>query len=234
MYVITHQRNDSIDIVLGPVQWSSRFMSAVIQNDLELNSNAILNDSDESRVPFELYPGIWVRRVTQVFEEILYPNTQAYDTPTWTFTEDNNAIANYSVIYKNVDIIRSELRQKIADKRYEKETSGFTFEIQNQKVKIPTDRNSRLSILNGIPGYWKFNTVTTATLDTFDPVTKKIVQKIIDVEFEPVLIQLSSEELASINLAIKAHVQDAYDWEASKYNIMNSFNQPEDFNTLEI
>ena len=139
MYVITFHNpdNNQDQVILGPIDWNPEYISACIADDLDLDYRPKILKSDVDKVPYEIIPNVIARRVQ--IEGIEYNSkTQFLIGPYWTYTE-NLAIGNYVVANKNIDIVKSELKQLVQSKRYEKEISGFEFDL-NDDNKI--DRKS--------------------------------------------------------------------------------------------
>lgn len=163
--------------------------------------------------------------------ELVYPpineKLQRFEGPFWTHTEDTST-GTYVVRQKPVEQVKGELLAQTANKRYEQENSGFTFTIGEEKVYISTQRDQRALFSTGVPGSWKFKKVETVPFNSQpDSPTRDII-------VGEVWITVTQEQLDSITQQIKQHVQDAFDWEATKAEEIISKTTVEQLDAIEI
>ena len=100
----------------------------------------------------------------------------------------------YDVADKPIDDIKRELKQIIAANRYKYEVAGITVNIQNQDIKIFTNREDRGLYLQAF----------------------QLGKDNINWKFGDVFLTLSNNDLSSIVQSIADHVQACFDWEATK------------------
>ena len=193
MYVITHH-HDYDEVLLGPVNWNSKFFSSVIQSDLDLDYRPEIKDSDKYKVPFDILPNVRIREVTVIQPEY-NPKTQFLNGPYWTYTE-NDATASYNVEYKNLDLVKSELKQEIAGIRYDKEISGTKITLNNKEISLTTNRSDR--------DLYVQKYIVMGDSDT------------VDWKFPEGWMTLTKSEMSDIVNAVNNHVQDAFLWELTK------------------
>lgn len=214
MYVLTyhnpHSNND--EVLLGPVEWNPEYISAIIQQDMDLDYRPTILKSDINKIPYEIVPNVIIRRAD--IQGIEYnPKIQYLIGPNWTYT-DQSAIGNYIVASKNVDIVKSELKQEVKNVRYKKEVSGFEFNISDDtKVFITTDREGRRTFFE------KLATVGDNT---------------INFKFNDIFVNLDRNLLQHICTSIDNHVQSAFDWESGMCITIDSCNTLEQLDGLAI
>lgn len=195
MYVITHH-HDYDEVLLGPIEWNPRFISSVLQSDLDLNYQPNILASDEQKVPYEVLRNVWIRRVTYNNEEH-NPKIHTLMGPYWTYNGDE-AIAEYRKQDKPLDIVKSELKQLVTARRYEKEIAGVKVTIQGIEVTVDTARGSR---------------------DVF--VQKYLLMgdnDTVEWKFPETWLTLTKSDLGLAVQAGVAHVQSQFSWENAKFN----------------
>lgn len=196
MYVVTQHNK----IILGPIDWDASYIAAVLQNDLDLDNRPKVLPSDVFRVPFHILPDVYVRNA--VIDVPTYnKKIQKFGGVDWTFDEQN-AYANYTVIDKDVDEVKGELKNIVSSKRWDRENSGTSLEIQGITVNVTTSRDQRrvfvdklIAMQDGDVSSWKF---------------------------EEQWINLTKADITNIVRAIDRAVQDAFDWENNKINQINN------------
>lgn len=233
MYVITHHKENFDFVLLGPIEWRPQMFSTVIQGDLGLENKPNVEASDYLNVPLEVVPGVIIRAVKEV-RPIINAVYQTYDGPFWSYPDSGEAIAEYTVRNKDLNVIKGEFKQRVSSIRYEKETSGFLHTINGKTIFISTDRNSRNTYSQGAPGLWKLVEAEINTVPQYDHKLQKEVQVEVIVPVREAWINLTQEDLDTLSSLIKLHVQSAFDWEALKTTEIDAFNQPEDFADYEV
>ncbi len=214
MYVITHH-HDYDEVLLGPIEWNPRFIASVLQSDLDLPGRPNILQSDEQKVPYEIFPNVWIRKVVEQKEQY-NPKTQTLMGPYWSYpnTEENYAIAEYHAVNKPIEIIKSELKEKLAAERYNREIAGVKVTIQNTEVTVDTNRGER---------------------DVF--VQKYLLMgenDTVDWKFPEAWLTLTKTELGQIVAAGVGHVQSVFTWELNKASEIDSCVDHEELNTLVI
>lgn len=193
MYVITHH-HDYDEVLLGPIEWNPRFIASVLQTDLDLPFKPDVKEVDKNRVPYEILPNVWARPVVPVVPEY-DSKTQFLVGPYWSYTE-NEAIAEYRPEYKNLDLVKTELKQDLAAERYRKEVAGVKTTIQDVEVTVDTNRGDRDVFVQ------KF--LLMGENDT------------VEWKFPEGWLTLTKSDLGAVVAAGVAHVQGAFSWELSK------------------
>lgn len=194
MFLIVEKlQDDTNHIILGPMSWRPTFFQNVLLDDLEIKFNVPLsNDKNELIIvsdTVKIYPVRTDLGVVGDFNEKIHHT----NGPFYNFYED------YVEIYhiprpKEIETIKSELKNIVANNRWKYEVKGISHTIQGQEVKLITNRGERDLYLQayqlGKDGInWKFG-------DTF--------------------LTLSNTELGDIVTAVTTHIQSVFDWEAEK------------------
>lgn len=212
MYVITHH-HEYDEVLLGPIEWNPRFMASVLQSDLDLDNKPTIVDSDKNKVPYYILPDVCIRHVTFVKPEYNQV-TQFLVGPYWTYTEENEAIATYVAEYKNLDLVRGELKQLLAAERYQKEISGVKTTIQGVEVTVDTNRGER---------------------DIF--VQKYLLMgenDTVEWKFPEGWFTLTKSDLGLAVVAGATHIQNAFNWELSKAMELDAATNHEELLLVEI
>ena len=211
MYVITHH-HDYDEVLLGPIEWNPRFIASVLQSDLDLSSRPVITQEDKDKVPYNILPNVRIRPVNTVNEEY-NPKTQFLIGPYWSYTDDE-ATATYVATYKDMDIIRAELKQQLVNERYKKEISGIKVTIQEKEVTVDTSRENR--------NIYVQRYVTMNDLET------------IEWKFPEGWFTLTKEELGSVVTACNNHVQSAFNWELQKSIAIDSATNHDELDLIEV
>jgi hypothetical protein len=218
MYVITHH-HDYDEVLLGPIDWNPKFISSVLQTDLDLLYRPTVLASDEQKVPYEILQNVWVRKVVEQSESI-NPKTQTLIGPYWSYPakEDSEAenvgIAEYRATDKPIEIVKSELKEILAAERYKKEVAGVKTTIQGQEVTVDTMRGERDVFVQ------KY--LLMADNDT------------VEWKFPEIWLTLTKEDLGTAVSAGVNHVQDCFNWEASKVTEIDSCTTLEELDAIVI
>lgn len=144
--------------------------------------------------------------INEVTEQLAGPY---FDTSVYPIT------GYYDSVDKPQELVKSELKQKIAELRYEKETSGFKITLQGNEVTIDTQRGDDRNIW-----FQSFVLLPEGTTQTF-----KFPK-------EQIWLSLSKTEIAEIVQATVAHVQSAFDWENTKVSEIEAITTKEGFETF--
>ena len=193
MYVITYHHSYD-EVLLGPIPWNPRYMSSVIQSDLDLDTAPSILATDELKVPFDILPNVRVRKATTSYP-VINEKIQRFEGPFWTYTNDE-AVASFTAVDKNIDLVKGELKALVAAERYNKENSGVTLTIQGVEVWCDTSRGNRDIF------FQKY-----AIMGDNDTVNWK---------FPEAWLTLTKPELGSIVVQGTTYIQGCFNWEAQK------------------
>lgn len=164
MFVIVHNNS----VVLGPMPWRKRFFESTLADDLEIEVS--LPSSNEGVYIVDANTKIMPAVYT---EEPITSYTKKLDGPFWTFTE-TLATGSFVAVDKNIEHMRSDLKQLVADIRWSKETGGIKVAFGGVDYSIDTSRDGRNIFMQaaqlGANTTWKFNegwvALTVADLQT--------------------------------------------------------------------
>lgn len=210
-YLIVEKLEDGTNLVhLGPMNWRPTFFQSCLRDDLEINFKVPLsNDTAEAVIVSDTVKIIPVRDlgITSEFNQ----KTQITVGPYYNFF-DTYAEMYYNVQDKSVDMVKSELKPIVAANRYRYEVMGVTATIQNKEVYLLTTREDRALYLQAYQLgkdniNWKFG-------------------------FE--FLSLSNSDLGLIVQAVTNHIQAAFDWEAGKYQEIDSKQTLEELDAVKL
>jgi hypothetical protein len=202
MYVITDHNNGDF-VILGPIAWKPRYISDILSD--ELDQDIVITAADESLVPFDIIPGVTVRKCISIYHEI-NPKIHRHEGPFWVYDDNNEeyqAVATWQQEDKNIDLVKAELKNLVADMRWKKEGEGVTLTIQETEVWCDTSRGNRDIFLqkytimpDGTTINWKFP--------------------------NDIWLQLTKQELGYIVSEGSLYIQSCFDWEATQNDIINA------------
>jgi hypothetical protein len=191
MFVVTHHHSYD-EVLLGPIDWNPEFISSVIEQDLDLDYRPKILKSDINKIPYEVVPNVFIREIVQTKSPEINPKIQFLTGPYWGYNEQG-AVATYKEVYKDIEIVKSELKTIVSSERYNKEISGFEFSIDSDNtVYIPTGRESRR---------------------TFYDKLAVIEDNTINFKFGDKFIVINKLQLQQICNQIDNHIQQSFDWE---------------------
>lgn len=202
MYVITDHNNGGF-VILGPIEWKPRYISDVLSD--ELDQDVVITREDEARVPFEVIPGVKVRKCTIVYQDI-NPKIHRHEGPFWTYEDANidiQATALWEQRDQDINIVKSNLKAKVADLRWKRELKGVTLTIQGTDVWCDTSRGNRDIFLQ------KYT-----LMGENDTINWKFPGDI--------WLNLTKTELGYIVSEGAAYIQTCFDWEASQSAIIDA------------
>jgi hypothetical protein len=197
MYVVTDHNNQNF-VILGPIAWKPRYIGDIISD--EIQEDVTVTQADESRVPFEPWPGITIRRCQIVHEPIKNPLIQVHQGPIWTYDDANplhQATATWHVTDRDISQVKQTLKTQVAEIRWKKETQGAMVNIQGHDVWCDTSRGNRDVFLQ------KF-----MLMGDTDTVRWKFPSR---------WLVLSKAELGYIVSLGAAYIQSCFDWENDQY-----------------
>ena len=214
-------------VILGPMEWRPTFFQNTLLDDLGIefgvpHSNIVrrpIQVTDTVRIlPFDGYTHPTINR-----------KIQEYAGPYWNFTEDS-ATGYFTAVDKAVSTVKGELKNAVASRRWEKETSGLKFTVQGIDVWLYTDREKRTAYSNGVAGQWKVQLAGKFMI----PRMPDFVETEVDGPVGESWLTLTSEDLTAMTAAIQSHVQDAFNWEATKVTEIDSKETLIDLDAVEI
>lgn len=177
-------------VLLGPIFWRHRFIQSEL-DDLDITytvppvePNSYLKFTDE----LEIYPiaDLAIPQHDAIFEQLA--------GPFWNF-DNQVATGHYTVLPRDLEAIKNDLRALAAAERYRKEVAGVQVTVQNTTVTVDTSRDGRNIFVQ------KY----TLMADT-DTVQWK---------FPETWLTLTRSELGVVVAAGAAHVQNQFDWEST-------------------
>lgn len=185
-------------IIVGPRDWNPRFFEHFLQ---ELGFETTLSDSP---IFEQLVFSDTVRLVPTIQEQApeINPSFEVLAGPFFKFDEANNHVAYYTAQPLALEVIHANLRSKVANSRWIKETSSITRDINGKLLTLNTDRESRSLYAQAL---------------TFVPDDYSSQWK-----FAEGFVTINKADLQAITVEIISHVQACFDWEAQKVNEINT------------
>ena len=206
-------------VFLGPVTWNANWFRSTIKDDFGIDFIPLT--TNDLGTPITVMDDIKILPVVEMNRPPLNELTQTYAGPFWNIGEES-AAASFTVVDRPVDHVKGDLRNKISAIRYAKETQGLTISLNDQQILIPTGRDQRSTFMNGLAGTWKLKTMQTLQVPCLprpgeEPSPELLMTtETVIVEGPPVWMNLTEENLNTINSQIKQHIQSAFDWEAAR------------------
>ena len=212
MYVITDHNNQNF-VILGPIAWKPKYISNILSD--EFDEEITVTAADETRVPFDVIPGVTIRKCSAFYEDI-NPKIERHEGPFWVYDDSNSeiqAVATWERRDRPINMVKSELKAHVADLRWQKENKGITLNIQGTDVWCDTSRGNRDIFIQKymIMGEndtinWKFPT--------------------------DVWLSLNKTELGLIVSSGAAYIQSCFDWESTQSSIIEACTTLEELNLL--
>lgn len=152
MFVIVYNNQ----VILGPMPWRKLFFENIIMEDCEVEVTL----PQKNDTPFTVNEEIVILPARYTHEDF-NPVTQKHNGPFWNITE-SEAVGNFVTLDKDVDHVKSELKQLVADKRWTKEISGIKVTFNGTEYSVDTSREGRKVYIeqlqmNSTSYDWKFN-----------------------------------------------------------------------------
>ena len=182
-------------VVLGPMWWNQRMFQSVITDELELDHT--LPTLTEASIAYSVSDTVKILPVE--FTPVNYDaRIQQLAGPNWDIQADK-AVASYTVVDKNMDVVRNELKARTAHIRWQKEVAGVILTIQGQEIVAKTDRETRnmysqALLLGAADANWKFGDVW---------------------------LVMSLTDLQTLVTGVLNHIQTQFDWEATTITAIN-------------
>lgn len=198
MYALIHNSQ----LLLGPIKFNYRFINADLE-DNEIEER--IGPRDYENVPLEINSNTFLLEAVlnqPEFDE----RSQVLRYVSWEVVTDNDtqkAQFNYEVVDKSLEQIKDEYKQQISPIRREKENQYITINIQNTELSILTSREQRTQFINKL---------------TALPESDTVLYKFNDNTW----INVSKTDLEYIVQQIDSKVQEAFDWEYTKLQEIDS------------
>lgn len=205
MFVLVHRDR----VLVGPMGWNR----AMFDGNLEkLKIDFLLPRAEPETLPLVIDENTVIKRVSFNYPEY-NQKTHYLEGPYWDHTGDVS-VAFYHVKPQDLDAVKANLKEILAENRWKKEVAGTKITVQGLEVTIDTARGSRdvfvqkyLLMQEGSTVGWKF---------------------------PEGWLTLTKSELGQIVAAGAAHVEGAFAWEAEKANLINFCNTLEELDAVQL
>lgn len=219
-------------VILGPMEWRPTFFQNTLLDELGIEFG--VPHSNIVRRPIQVTDTVRILPFDGYTRPPINNKIQEYEGPFYNFT-DSAATGYFTVVDKPVDTVKGELKKTVASRRWEKETSGLKFTVQGVDVWLYTDREKRTAYTNGVAGQWKVQLAgRTSLIKIAGSTTPEAITEEVDRPVGESWLTLTAEDLASMTAAIQSHVQDAFNWEATKVAEIDSKETLADLDAFEI
>ena len=203
MYAIVHNNF----VILTQPNWNTRMFTNILAEECNVERRILL--ADEQNVPIILNENTKILKVGVTTPEY-NPKIEWLDGPIFDIQE-NIVNATYAVKPLDLTIAKGNLIDKLPALRYEKEKKSIDIKIQDLNINISTDRETRAIFTNKLLA---------------------IGENTINFKFKEGWLNLTKTDLEYIIQQIDFAVQEAFDWELSKTNEINSCKTLEEINNI--
>jgi hypothetical protein len=205
MYVLIHKNR----VIVGPMLWNRAMFSVNLER---LGKFSTTLPRSEPETPFVIDEDTKIAYATFQYPEF-NSRTQYLDGPFWDLSPDV-VIGSYQVQDKNIDLIKIELKQILSNERYVKEVSGTTITINDVEYFVSTERSARDAITQKYIGMGDSDTINW--------------------KFPQGFVSLTKSQVGQILQAINTKVQEAFDWELTKTQEIESATTLQELNDIVI
>jgi hypothetical protein len=199
---------DNNYIVAGPYEWNARRFSVELLEEYGISHNLPVIPNNE---PFIINETLQILPVVAIVHDEYNIKTQQLIGP-YPIIDELGLSLTYTVIDRDIDAVKLELKHNVATNRYNHEVSGVNVNINDVEYTVPTDRESRNVILQSL------------ALGVADKSWK----------FGEQWVVLDSDNLRLVVDSILNHVQAAFDREQSLIETINSIDELDELALLDI
>lgn len=198
------------EVVFGPRRWSvPSFAEYLNQNEYDYTS--LSKQEPDSVVEIDDL------RIVQVMPPLQPPYDSQYQQlsgPFWSVLQ-NKVVGRFNIVSKSVEQVKSELRQRLSQKRYDIENSRISIEKNGKEYFFETSREFR-----------KFLSEQLTLLDFDDTINYKYSST----EF----VVLTKEDLLAVAKKINTYVQSIFGWEMEKLDQIRNAITVEDLKNIDL
>lgn len=197
-------------VLNGPRAWNYRSFESTLEEDLEIIYKLPLSKTDEEIIAIDENTHIYPAR----YEYPSYNQKIEYlHGPFWDFST-GIAIGTFEVLPIQIEFIKQNLKQKVAENRYNKENAGTKITIQDTEVTVDTSRDNRNIFVQ------KYLLMS----DT-DTVQWKFPER---------WLTLTKEELGLVVSVGATYIQEQFDWEVLKGVEIDSKQTAEELDLVDV
>lgn len=199
MYALIH----NTELLLGPIGFNVRMITSVLEEELEVTYG--LQPRQFEEVPIHINDRVHILPAIKIIPEY-DEKTHNLGNFTWNIDYDENNIPvsvtfNYPLIEKSLEQVKLEKIKYVSPVRKEKENTTIQLNINGTVVKVSTSREQRLSFVSKFisssgPHKFKFS--------------------------DNIWLEIDNATIQYIVGEIDKKVQEAFNWELSKIEEINS------------
>lgn len=204
MYVLVHKER----VLVGPRDWHRPMFEGALD---KIKIKSLLPMRDPQELPFEIDEDTYITNASIVIP----PHNERIETyhgPYWNFEDKKLAVGTYGIKERTIGSIRELLKNQTTAERYRKEISGTTVEIHGITVTLDTSRNGR--------NIYVQKYIMMADDDT------------VNWKFPEAWVALNKTDLGLVVSTGAAHVQNAFDWEKSKFEEIDAAETAAELDTI--
>ena len=191
MFVIIYNNS----VILGPMKWNQRRFQSVIEEECEIITILPETNIDDSVITIN--ENIQILPVQETPNPEFNQKIEILHGPFWEFTT-THAISSYIVQPKVLEAVQNELKNELANTRWEKEIAGIKITIQNVEITADTNRGVRDLFVQQYLLMGETETVMWKFPETW--------------------LNLTKQDLGLIVGSGANHVKQAFEWEQSLVN----------------
>ena len=195
------------EIKYGPIIWNKFIFETILREEFDLNVNLPIQNENFIKVNdfCTIYP------VKNLEMESYNENFDLMEGPIWTFN-DTYAAYTYNRIDRPLQEIKNIFKEKITKKRWDREIQGINVTINDKEFFVSTEREKRDNFLKK---YLILNE------------NEKTQWK-----FPEEWVELTKENLKTINDSINLYVEQQFIWEKIKHNEIENCQSIEEIKTF--
>lgn len=206
-FVLVHKDR----VLLGPISWRKRAFEQDLKDELGIET--ILPAVNTDGRPITIDEDTRILYFAGVQQTI--PIDELLDEPAGPYYifYENYCTSYYNPVPRNINSVKGIVKSRVPGARYSKETGGVIVSVNTSEYLVSTLREERNLFSSGIAGLWKMKKVNRITINEKE-------QIFISDDW----VNLTSENLTTIDNAIKQHVSDSFAWENAKYAAIDALN----------
>ena len=195
------------EIKYGPIIWNKFIFETILREEFDLNVNLPIQNENFIKVNdfCTIYP---VKNLEMKFYN---ENFDLMEGPIWTFN-DTYAAYTYNRIDRPLQEIKNIFKEKITKKRWDREIQGINVTINDKEFFVSTEREKRDNFLKK---YLILNENETTQW-----------------KFPEEWVELTKENLKTINDSINLYVEQQFIWEKIKHNEIENCQSIEEIKTF--
>lgn len=206
LYVLEHNRH----VINGPRAWNYRSFESTLNDELEITHTLPLSKTDESIITISDEIHIYPAR----YDYPIYNQRLEYlHGPFWDYSS-GIATGTFEILPKSIELVKQELKQKVAVNRYNREIAGTTISINGTVYTIDTNRGNRDVYIQQY--------ILLGNADT------------IQWKFPEGWVTLTKIDLGLIATECALYIQEQFKWEAERCNEIDLLETADELDNVDV